>query len=121
MVDDVVSQMATIHVQKMMIVVVSMRFFGVAMLLLVVFYGGSSIAILARRQHVLGYVDALIKMRIILDFFVRLFGGEACRGVVHGDLFLHLCEGKAWAAEWIEEEEEEEEEERWAELLFLLI
>lgn len=100
MVDHVMNQVATIDVQKMMVVMVRMRFCGVARLLLVVFYGWSSISILPRRQHVRGYVDALIKM-CILDFFLRLFRGKVWRGVVSGDLLHHVCESKAWVAEWV--------------------
>lgn len=50
----------------------------------------------------LGYVDASIEMRIILERFQRLFGGKGWRGVVvDGNLLLHLCEGKAWTVEWV--------------------
>lgn len=91
----------------------------VAVLPLVVFKCGSPIAILPRRQHMLGYVDVSTGIRIILECFLRLFGGKGWRGgIVDGHLLLkrHFCEGKAWAVEWVGGSWKMEEE-RWVEWL----
>ena len=119
MVDNIMSQMATAYMMMMvsrpMLTIEGCR---VAMLPLVVFNCGSSTAILARRQHMLGYVAASIAMRIISECFQRLFRGKGWRGVVNGNLLLrlHLCEERAWRIEWVGGWKLEEK--RWAELLF---